>query len=330
MPRQPRLDAPGTLHHVIGRGIEGTEIFRNEGDKKDFVSRVAELCQAGFWVVYAWALLGSHFHLLVRTGNRPLAKSMRKLLTGYVVNFNRRHKRYGHLFQNRYKSIVCEDDPYLLELTRYIHLNPVRAGIIKDMRGLSKYPWAGHSAVMGKVERKWQEVDTVLSYFGRRRRVAIGKYEGFIREGISWGRRPELVGGGLIRSLGGWAQVVSLRRKGNKAAHDDRILGSGEFVEGLLSEADKRERDTLRLRGKVQDLGSLARRIGKREGVGELELRSGMRRKNVSRARRLFCQVAVGQMGYPAAEVARFLGVTTSAVVRAAHLESLPEIEKYL
>jgi REP element-mobilizing transposase RayT len=119
------------LHHVIGRGIELLKIFRNEGDKKDFVSRVADLCQAGFWIVYAWALMGSHFHLLVRTGNRPLAKSMRKLLTGYVVNFNRRHKRYGHLFQNRYKSIVCEDDPYLLELTRYIHLNPVRAGSLK-------------------------------------------------------------------------------------------------------------------------------------------------------------------------------------------------------
>jgi len=255
---------------------------------------------------------------------------MRKLLTGYVVNFNRRHKRYGHLFQNRYKSIVCEDDPYLLELTRYIHLNPVRAGIVKDIRGLSQYPWAGHSAVMGKVERKWQEVDTVLGYFGRRRRRAIRKYEDFIREGISWGRRPELVGGGLIRSLGGWSQVVSLRRKGNKAAHDDRILGSGEFVEGLLVEADKRERNTLRLRGKVPDLGLLARRIGKGERVGEWELRSGMRRKRVSRARRLFCQVAVEQMGYSAAEVARFLGVTTSAVVRAAHLERLPEMERDL
>ena len=107
-------------------------------------------------------------------------------------------------------------------------------------------------------------------------------------------------------------------------------MGSGEFVEGLLAEADRRERDTLRLRGKVQDLGSLARRIGKREGVGELELRSGVRRGEVSRARRLFCQVAVGRMGYPAAAAARFLGVTTSAVVRAAHSESHPEIEKYL
>jgi len=324
------LDAPGTLHHVIGRGIEGTKIFRNEGDKRDFLSRVAELCQAGFWVVYAWALMDTHFHLLVRTGNYPLAKSMRKILTGYVVNFNRRHKRYGHLFQNRYKSIVCEDDPYLWELTRYIHLNPVRGGIIQDMRGLSKYPWAGHSALMGKVEREWQDVDTVLGYFGRRKSVAIGKYEDFIREGVSWGRRPELGGGGLIRSLGGWAQVVSLRRKGIKTAHDDRILGSGEFVEGLLSESDRRERETLRLRGKVQDLGLLARRVGKGEGVGEWELRSGGRREKVSRARRLFCQVAVGRMGYPAAEVARFLGVTTSAVVRAVHSESHPDIEKYL
>jgi len=268
--------------------------------------------------------------LLVRTGNRPLAKSMRKLLTGYVVNFNRRYKRHGHLFQNRYKSIVCEDDPYLLELTRYIHLNPLRAGIIADMRGLSRYPWAGHSALVGKVERKWQDVETVLGYFGRRRSAAIGKYEDFISEGISRGRRPELVGGGLVRSLGGWGQVVSLRRRGIKTAYDDRILGSGEFVEGLLSEADARERETLRLKKKVQDLESLARWIGKGEGVGEEELRSGVRRGEVSRARRLFCQVAVGRGGYPAAVVARFLGVTTSAVVRAAYSEGHPEIDKYL
>jgi putative transposase len=81
-----------------------------------------------------------HFHLLVRTGSQPLSLSMRKLLTGYVVKFNRRHHRYGHLFQNRYKSIVCEEDPYLLEITRYIHLNPLRAGLVKDLVELSWYP----------------------------------------------------------------------------------------------------------------------------------------------------------------------------------------------
>jgi hypothetical protein len=89
---------------------------------------------------------------------------MRKLPTGHVVNFNRRHKRYGHLFQNSCKSIICEDDPHLLELTRYIHLNPLRGGIVDGVKGLVKYLWSGHAVVMGKVEREWQDTDTVLAY----------------------------------------------------------------------------------------------------------------------------------------------------------------------
>jgi REP element-mobilizing transposase RayT len=136
MPRQPRLDAPGTFHHVIGRGIEGTKIFRNRGDREDFLDRLGKLCEAKALSVYAWALLGTHFHLLARSGNQSLSHSMSRLLTGYVVNFNRRHKRYGHLFQNRYKSILCEEDPYLLELARYIHLNPLRAGGCEEFGGV--------------------------------------------------------------------------------------------------------------------------------------------------------------------------------------------------
>jgi hypothetical protein len=96
---------------------------------------------------------------------------MKKLLTGYFVNFNLRHKRTGHLFQNRYKSIICEDDPYLLELTRYIHLNPLRAGMVGDLEQLNHYRWGGHSAIMGEVERRWQEIDTVLGYFGGGRKA---------------------------------------------------------------------------------------------------------------------------------------------------------------
>jgi REP element-mobilizing transposase RayT len=118
----------------MGRGIEGCEIFRNKVDREDFLARLAELCESGYLLVYAWVLMGNHFHLLLRRDRRSLSNNMRKLLTGYVVNFNRRHKRYGHLFQNRYPSIVCEDDPYLLELTRYIHFNPVRAGMGIDSR----------------------------------------------------------------------------------------------------------------------------------------------------------------------------------------------------
>lgn len=330
MPRQPRLDAPGALHHVIGRGIESIDIFKNSVDRNDFVNRLAELCKEGFVIIYAWALMPNHFHLLTRTGKQPLSHSMRKLLTGYVVNYNRRHKRYGHLFQNRYKSIICEDDPYLLELTRYIHLNPLRARIVESLEDLNSYAWTGHSVVMGRVKRGWQDKDTVLAYFDKRRKRAMERYGRFVEEGIATGSRPELVGGGLIRSLGGWSQVLSLKRTGGKVASDERILGSSEFVQSIISEAEETEKETLRLSLKISDLSSLAREIVKGEGVDKVELGSGSRKRRVVKARRLFCQIAVKKMGYSGAEVARFVGVTTSAVNRLAVSEELPDLTKYI
>jgi len=329
MPRQPRLDAPGALHHIIGRGIERTRIFRIDLDREDFLSRLAEICTDGGLIIYAWSLMPNHYHLLVRTGQQPISTNMRKLLTGYVVNYNLRHKRHGHLFQNRYKSIICEDDPYLLELTRYIHLNPLRAGIVRDMRALSTYRWAGHSALMGRVKRDWQDIETVLGYFGRGRK-AVEKYEQYVQEGVSLGKRPQFVGGGLIRSLGGWSQVLSLRRKGDKIASDERVLGGDEFIQNLMSEAEEREKETLRLGREVPDLPSLAKRIVRGEGVEEMELRSGIRKRGVVRARRLFCQLAIGKMGYSGAQVARFLGVTTSSVNRLAVSEEVTNLTKYL
>jgi putative transposase len=330
MPRQSRLDVPGTLHHVIGRGIEGSKIFRGRGDREDFLGRLGKLCEAKALSVYAWALLGTHFHLLVRSGNQSLSQSMRKLLTGYVVNFNRRHKRYGHLFQNRYKSILCEEDPYLLELTRYIHLNPLRARMVRDLGELKVYPWTGHSAIMGKQERRWQDVGAVLGYFGRRQKRAMVGYEQYVREGVEKGRRPELVGGGLRRSLGGWSEVLSLRRRGEKAVSDERILGSGEFIEQLLSEAEGKVKETLGWRGRVPSLQGLLSKISKRDGVEEEAVRGGDRRRLVVGVRKLFCQIAVRRLGYSGAAVARFLGVTTSLVNRYASSEEAANLDQYL
>jgi REP element-mobilizing transposase RayT len=314
----------------MGRGIEKTVIYRTDVDRADFLNRLAELSQKEAWRVYAFALMNNHFHLLIRTVRQSLSYSMKKLLTGYVVNFNRRHKRYGHLFQNRYKSIICEDDPYLLELTRYIHLNPLRAGVVKGMGELNRYAWSGHAAIAGRVKREWQDVDTVLAYFGSKRNMAIKRYEQFVGEGAQQGRRPELVGGGLIRSLGGWSQVVSLRRKGMQSAYDDRILGSSDFVSGLLLDAESKEKETLRLSSTVGDLNALAQEIAKREGVDEKELRSSNRKTKAVRARRLFCQLAVKKLKYYGAEVARYLGMSTSAVNRSANANELPEVKNYL
>jgi REP element-mobilizing transposase RayT len=314
----------------MGRGVSGLKIFGNKKDREDFLDRVAHLVSNDALRVYAWALMRNHFHLLVRTGRQPLSDSMRKLLTGYAVNFNRRHGRYGHLFQNRYKSILCEDDPYLLELTRYIHLNPLRGGVVRRMTELRGYLWCGHSAIMGKTERTWQDTETVLAYFGKRRKRAVEKYEGFVEKGVALGRRPELVGGGLIRSLGGWSQVLSLRRTGSRVFSDERILGSSEFVQDIISEAEKRAKETLRLSSKIPDLRALAKQICLGEEIDELELRSGLRKRKVVKARRIFCQIAVRKLGYSGADVARFLGINTSAVNRLAVSEEVPEIEKYL
>ena len=150
MPRQPRLDAPGLLQHVMARGIERRELFRDDKDRQSFLNRLAIILEETQAQCYAWALIPNHFHLLLRTGPTPLSKVMRRLMTGHAVTFNKRHKRSGHLFQNRYKSVVCEEDPYFLELIRYIHLNPLRAKLVQDLKELDKYPWSGHSAILGR------------------------------------------------------------------------------------------------------------------------------------------------------------------------------------
>lgn len=318
MPRHARLDAPGALHHVIGRGIEGSLIFRADGDREDFVDRIADLWRDGALRIYAWALLPNHFHLLVRTARQPLAKSMRRLLTGYVVNFNRRHRRFGHLFQNRYKSIICEDEPYLLELTRYIHLNPLRAGLVQDLEGLRNFPWCGHSALAGPFSREWQDVGEILARFEAHTREAIRRYESFVSDGVARGRRPELVGGGLIRSAGGWAHVAALRSRRMQSAGDERVLGGGEFVEQLIREAEDRVRETLRLHRKAPKLDALVAIVARQSGISGAELRSGSKVRRISSARKLFCQIAVKHFGHAGAEVARFLGVETSAVNRLA------------
>lgn len=324
MPRHARLDAPGALHHVIGRGIEGAAIFRTDGDRTDFLDRLADLWRSGALRIYAWALLPNHFHLLVRTAGQPLAKSMRKLLTGYVVNFNRRYRRLGHLFQNRYKSIVCEDEPYLLEVTRYIHLNPLRAAVVRDLEELRSYPWGGHSTVIGHVSREWQDVGEILGRFDVHAKEAIRQYEAFVQDGVARGRRPDLVGGGLVRSAGGWANVVALRRRSVKSLADERVLGAGEFTERLVSEAEERLRQTIRLRRSAPVLEDVAAIVVRQTGLSDGELRSGNKSRRINSARKLFCQIAVKHLGYSGADVARFLGVGTSAVNR---LAMAPQVE---
>jgi len=176
MPRQARIDAPGVLHHVMGRGIGRRKIFLNDIDSNDFIGRLSALAQEGVMEIYAWVLMSNHFHILCKTKNLPLASGMRKILTGYVVNFNKRHRRYGHLFQNCYKSIVCQEDVYLKELVRYIHLNLLRVGLVKDLKELNLNPWSGQSALAEKVSERYNVSMGELRSGGRRRTVVKARH----------------------------------------------------------------------------------------------------------------------------------------------------------
>ena len=143
MPRQSRIDAPGALHHIIIRGIERNKIFEDHRDKDWYLERLSMILEETETPCYAWVLMDNHAHMLLRTGIKPISTVMRRLLTGYAQYFNRRYTRHGQLFQNRYQSILCEEEPYLLELVRYIHLNPRRAGMVKDLRQLRYYKYSG-------------------------------------------------------------------------------------------------------------------------------------------------------------------------------------------
>ncbi len=317
MPRQARLDAPGTLHHVIMRGIEGLKIFRDDQDREDFVFRINQLVGKTGTKILAWALMDNHIHLLILSGYHGISKFMRCLLTGYAIRYNRKYHRSGHLFQNRYKSIVCEKEPYLLELVRYIHLNPLRASIVRSIKELDRYPWSGHCVLVGRRRNDWQERVYVLDQFSLERGRAIQAYRKFMEEGKDQGKRKDLVGGGLIRSLGGWSQVLSLRGNKDTVEHDARILGGGNFVSNILREADKKLRRQFRLGERKSYVGRLIRKICNEEGIKEQELRNGGRRRMVSKARVKISSHLSHALGMPAAEIARHLGVCTSAIVKA-------------
>ncbi len=125
----------------MARGIEKRDIFRSDADLEDFVDRLAKLAPETGTAIYAWSLMPNHFHLLVRSGPEGLSRFMRRLQTGYAGAFNRRYQRSGHLYQDRFKSIMVDKDKYLLELLRYVHLNPLRAGLVRTARSLDSYPW---------------------------------------------------------------------------------------------------------------------------------------------------------------------------------------------
>jgi REP element-mobilizing transposase RayT len=314
MPRKARIDAPGALHHIIARGIAGRKIFDDNYDKDFFVERLGLIIQKSQTQCLAWALIPNHFHLLLKTGTTPIATVMKRLLTGYAMQYNRRHKRNGHLFQNRYKSILCQEDSYLLELIRYIHLNPLRAKLVADMKGLDRYTYSGHSVLMGKSKALWQDTTYVIRLFDKHLATARRRYRAFVQKGIADGKRDDLVGGGLIRSVGGWAAVKALRNEKVYQKGDERILGDGDFVERVLSEAKEAFEKKHRLLAKGLDLDDLAGRVAEIIGIEPKVVWQKGKQSKVVKARSLLCYWAANELGVTQSALSKRLGVAPSTV----------------
>jgi len=317
MPRKARIDAPGALHHIIVRGIERRKIFYDDKDRDDFLERLGDVLTDTQTPCFAWALIPNHLHLLLRTGVTHIATVMRRLLTGYAVTFNRRHRRHGQLFQNRYKSILCQEDLYLSELVRYIHLNPLRSKNVKEFKHLDKYPYCGHSALMGKRKYDWQDTDYILRLYHSKHATARRRYKDFLKKGLSDGRRSDLIGGGLIRSAGGWSVVKTLRRGEDRMKGDERILGEGDFVETVLKAAQENFDRKYQLKAQGYDFSWLVERVARLFNLNPKDVLSPGKYPHIVKARSLLCFWGVREFGMTTVDLAKRLNLAQPTVSQA-------------
>jgi REP element-mobilizing transposase RayT len=302
------------LHHIIARGLDRKRIFQDNADRHNFINRLGKIVKETNTRCYAWALIPNHFHLLLKTGRAPIANVMLRLLTGYAVTYNRRHGRHGHLFQNRYKSILCQEDSYLMELVRYIHLNPLRANIVKSIVALDEYSFSGHSVILGNCNNQWQDVDSVLKLYADEVNVARRRYSSYVEKGIAIGKRHDLTGGGLVRSSGGWSSLKAMRRAKIYEKADERILGDGDFVEQVLEAAQERLNRKHALQAEGYDLDKVVEKVAGVLDIKPSEVLAPGKERSRVQARSLLCYWAARELRISMAELSRRLKISASAV----------------
>jgi REP element-mobilizing transposase RayT len=281
----PRIDAPGALHHVMIRGLERREIFRDDADRWSVVDRLVRLVPLWGGDCFAWVLMGNHVHLVLRTGALPLAWLMRRLNTGFAGGFNRRHERVGYLFQNRFKSRLVEHGSDLLNLIRYVHLNPVRSEHVPDLAALERYPWSGHGGLVGsRPPFAFESVDRVLSMFDANR-------------------------GNARRRLREWMALPLEHPSELK-----RVTDAGGF-EGRPRQAAVVRKETAS--EALTSLDELVESICQHFSTSIREVERGARSERVTRARAVIAYVAVVRRRLPIAEIAVRIGVSPQAVGKA-------------
>ena len=280
MARKPRIEYPGAFYHVLTRGNRKLAIFKDDEDRKRFLLRLWEYKERYSFVVYGYTLMNNHLHLLIETREVPLSRIMQGLLLSYTQWYNKKYRTIGHLFQGRYRAILCDKDAYLLSLVRYTHLNCVRAKLVRDP---SKYRWSSHRAYLGLEKSDIVETDLVLSQFAKSRKRAMRLYKEFILEWKDMGRMDMFY------------QVV-----------DQRILGEDDFVISVKKKAGEEiRREEIVLKNKT--LKEIANVVKEVAGINVSDLRSRRRGKEVVDARSLFVRLSLMYSTYKRKEIAEFL-----------------------
>ncbi len=291
-------------------------IFRAETDCRCLVDSLRRIVIDGVAAVYAWSLLPHRLDLLIRTGPTPLSLLMRRLLTGHAVRFNRRYQRSGHVFKNRFKSILVIDETYLLPLVRSIHLNPLRAGVLSTLDELDSYPWTGHRSLVSDGGPSWQSVAAVLSCYGTDLVAARMAYRRFMAAGI--GRSDhDLNGGGFVRRRNRWGVVTELNRAREAWAPAERCLARPSTLSNL--DADLFIVPPVRGRQAAGiDPSVLVDRVMQRLGVTAAAVAGASRHRSVATVRALLSDLLVRRYGLSFNETARALGISKWRVRRAA------------
>ncbi len=306
MPRKARIDYPGLTHHIMARTFTDLLLFRDDEDKEHYVSLLSHRIKESGFLCFAWVLMDTHIHLLIKTNEKPLWHLMKPLNSDYSRWYNKKYIRRGPLFIDRYKSIATQDQYYLEQLVCYIHLNPIRAGICKDLNHLKMYPWSGHSAIMGIHSNNFQEVKAVLKRFGKTRKKALGSYEMYLKEALNGECENYLLE--IIRS--------SNKGRKDKSSPECWVIGDHEFQCSVVQK-DTANRLTLSTYKKQGlELDDLLKKVSqKMEVPEELILLSSKRTRQVD-ARMVFCCFA-GVLGFPTRETGAFLGIQQAAVSNA-------------
>ena len=264
--------------------------------------------------LYAWCLMPNHVHALLRTGTMPLGRLVQRWVGPYATAFNREYGRVGHLFQNRFKSIVVDEERYLLELVRYIHLNPVRARLPVSVDDLDSYPWTGHAVLLGRRSCAAQDTDFVLAHFGTTVGAARHAYRQFVHAGVRDCNNLDLSGGGLRRSAAAWRWLPDVRRGREAWAHDERILGDGAFVETVLGQCSSVPSSRA---DPATAVALLSQRVADRFAVTAAQIASPSLRRHVLNARAVVCHLAVCRLGLTLPAVGAALGLSKQSVKRA-------------